>query len=986
MKSFPQIQEALGSLPDYPKIYLLGSTGAGKTSIVRAILDTASDAFPSTLQTRTTVAPTEYVISSTLPFKSSFIFKGQDDIENSLLEILETAIEKAIVFENNTQLDNSYTLISYLEETPDERFRLKYILSEDLLKELDRYIIDTIMPKIEKNAEEEKLLNSKKIRAEIEYLVKRILDAIIEKAKEICPDYKLFSDEIYTIENITDKKEFISRNKALLKSEVNSISPLIEYARIEGNLLASWIPSEYEFILIDGEGIGHNLKELKSSLSTRHLDFFNFSDSILLVEKSDDPFITGGKNAIETIFLNGYSKKFKLVFSKTDKLDSKDYKPILNKRVGNIENALKESNIQFNLNQNQKYYLSNLDKTANEITQKEIIRFFQNIREDFKNHKENLIDLEYDFEALFLNLNTTDFLKKWDEQLRNEHWAIVKAFSKRMSLKEGEYRYLKPILEYHTIIMQEINLFLQKPNQLNSEVYYAQNQIKQKFSTKLLQYIRNEFMISCEKDWQNAFAQSGEGSSKIRKLLIQKIFNNFIPKEVDSDGFTQLKLQIKNYLIAAGAKEVSNTIKISIKKVEIKNIYGFRNLEWTLNPNTNILIGKNGVGKSSVLKILDAQFSENNKRNILQKFKNPTVKITINKEYENGGNKDIAIEDNAHLQNIDIILIDTFDIAPQSVSECKENCDKEQSLLDSELVGLMPRFDAYQIKLNKKFEEKNTTNKAEITRILEAITNGSVEEAVKIQKLKEDENNIKSEIYKPLNDFRAVIDGMFKDTNKKINLEVIEKSFSISSQENELDPVDLSSGEKQILIIFLTILLKENKPYILMMDEPENSLHSEWQINFVNNIRKLNQNVQIIIATHNPLLMLDRDGDEIGIISVDNETVDTNGIGTKYLDVSATLLNYPQISSLVGKSMQEKIHKLFFLKTKDNLSEDDKNEKNKLEIELGQTVASNFIYDRHYLQFLKFIQKNKEIDFDKLTEISDEEMNALLGEFKDLFQ
>lgn len=986
MKSFLQIQEALGSLPNYPKIYLLGSTGAGKTSIVRAILDTASDAFPSTLQTRTTVAPTEYVISSTLPFKSSFIFKGQDDIENSLLEILETAIEKAIVFENNTQPDNSYTLISYLEETPDERFRLKYILSEDLLKEFDRYIIDTIMPKIEKNTEEEKLLNSKKIRAEIEYLVKRILDAITEKAKEICPDYKLFSDEIYTIENITDKKEFIFRNKALLKSEVNSISPLIEYARIEGDLPASWIPSEYEFILIDGEGIGHNLKELKSSLSTRHLDFFNFSDSILLVEKSDDPFIAGGKNAIETIFLNGYSKKFKLVFSKTDKLDNRDYKPILDKRVGNIENALKESNIQFNLNQSQKYYLSNLDKAANETTQKEIIKFFQNIREDFKNHKENLIDLEYDFEALFLNLNTTDFLKKWDEQLRNEHWAIVKAFSKRMSLKEGEYRYLKPILEYHTIIMQEINLFLQKPNQLNSEVYYSQNQIKQEFSTKLLQYIRNEFMIGCEKDWQNAFAQSGEGSSKIRKLLIQKIFNNFIPKEMDSDGFRQLKLQIKNYLIAAGAKEVSNTIKISIKKIEIKNIYGFRNLEWTLNPNTNILIGKNGAGKSSVLKILDAQFSENNKRNILQKFKNPTVKITINKEYENGGNKDIAIEDNAHLQNIDIILIDTFDIAPQSVSECKENCDKEQSLLDSELVRLMPRFDAYQIKLNKKFEEKNTTNKTEITRILEAITSGNVEEAVKIQKLKENENNIKSEVYKPLNDFRAVIDGMFKDTNKKINLEVIEKSFSISSQENELDPVDLSSGEKQILIIFLTILLKENKPYILMMDEPENSLHSEWQINFVNNIRKLNQNVQIIIATHNPLLMLDRDGDEIGIISIDNETVDTNGIGTKYLDVSATLLNYPQISSLVGKSMQEKIHKIFSLKTKDNLSEDDKNEKNELEIELGKTVASNFIYDRHYLQFLKFIQENKEIDFDKLTEISEDEMNALLGEFKDLFQ
>jgi len=113
--------------------------------------------------------------------------------------------------------------------------------------------------------------------------------------------------------------------------------------------------------------------------------------------------------------------------------------------------------------------------------------------------------------------------------------------------------------------------------------------------------------------------------------------------------------------------------------------------------------------------------------------------------------------------------------------------------------------------------------------------------------------------------------------------------------------------------------------------------------------------------------------------------VDTSGEGTKYLDVSATLLNYPQISSLVGKDMQEKINKLFSLKIKENLSEEDEKEKDTLEIELGKTVASNFIYDRHYLQFLKFTQENKGIDFDKLTEISEDEMNELLGEFKDLF-
>ncbi|MBN2782050.1 MAG: hypothetical protein JXQ66_02290, partial [Campylobacterales bacterium] len=306
MKSFQQIQEVLGTLPNYTKIYLLGSTGAGKTSIVRAILDTANEAFPTTLQTRTTVAPTEYVIDVDKPFKSTFIFKQKDDIENSLNEIIENAIEKAILMQQNeNNIENSYSVLQYLEETPDERFRLKYILAEELLKKFDEYIIKNILPIIDKNQNDEKTLNSNQIRAEITYLSNQMLDAIIDKTKEICPDYTLFSNELYTIEHITDKKEFILKNKALLKSELNSISPLIEYARIEGDLSAQWVKKDFNFILIDGEGIGHNLKEIKNSLSTRHLDFFNFSDSILLVEKSDDPFITGGKNAIETIFLNG---------------------------------------------------------------------------------------------------------------------------------------------------------------------------------------------------------------------------------------------------------------------------------------------------------------------------------------------------------------------------------------------------------------------------------------------------------------------------------------------------------------------------------------------------------------------------------------------------------------------------------------------------------------------------------------------------------
>ena len=67
----------------------------------------------------------------------------------------------------------------------------------------------------------------------------------------------------------------------------------------------------------------------------------------------------------------------------------------------------------------------------------------------------------------------------------------------------------------------------------------------------------------------------------------------------------------------------------------------------------------------------------------------------------------------------------------------------------------------------------------------------------------------------------------------------------------------LSSGEKQLIIVMLTILLQRNQESILIMDEPEISMHLDWQRNLIQNIQKLNPNCQIILATHSPGIIMD---------------------------------------------------------------------------------------------------------------------------------
>ena len=59
-----------------------------------------------------------------------------------------------------------------------------------------------------------------------------------------------------------------------------------------------------------------------------------------------------------------------------------------------------------------------------------------------------------------------------------------------------------------------------------------------------------------------------------------------------------------------------------------------------------------------------------------------------------------------------------------------------------------------------------------------------------------------------------------------------------------------------MLVFLLTVLVVDRQPYVLFMDEPEISLHVEWQQKLITLIRQLNPNVQIILTTHSPAMIM----------------------------------------------------------------------------------------------------------------------------------
>lgn len=111
-------------------------------------------------------------------------------------------------------------------------------------------------------------------------------------------------------------------------------------------------------------------------------------------------------------------------------------------------------------------------------------------------------------------------------------------------------------------------------------------------------------------------------------------------------------------------------------------------------------------------------------------------------------------------------------------------------------------------------------------------------------------NEKKNNINKPKITFIEELNKLFQRKELYIN----EKNELLVRTQSgkEFNLINLSSGEKQLLIILGESLLQENKSHIYIADEPELSLHVDWQEKLVNSLKGVNPNSQIIFATHSP--------------------------------------------------------------------------------------------------------------------------------------
>ena len=257
-----------------------------------------------------------------------------------------------------------------------------------------------------------------------------------------------------------------------------------------------------------------------------------------------------------------------------------------------------------------------------------------------------------------------------------------------------------------------------------------------------------------------------------------------------------------------------------IKQIEIDSLWsGKKHILWTLDPHVNILSGINGVGKST---ILNKVFKSVNTNGDLINHLLKGVRITAEPEDATHVRFDIIRSlDSPMLDNETLNLVDT----------------RIRSALDFQLYHLQRKYLDYQVNIGN--------------RIISELQLGNADAA--------------QHLSQPKTRFQDMIDELYDDTGKKIVRTANEIRFSQIGE--TLVPYQLSSGEKQMLAILLTVLVEDQQPYILFMDEPEVSLHIEWQKRLIDLIVELNPNVQIILTTHSPAVIMNGWVDKVTEVS-----------------------------------------------------------------------------------------------------------------------
>ena len=380
---FAALREAVIALPEsgpdgYRRVLFLGTTGAGKTTLVRQLIGTdPKERFPSTSTAKTTIHDTEIVLAEG-GWRAVVTFASSDEVREHLNECISAAVLAAA-----NKADDAEVLRRLLNHV-NQRFRFNYVLGNgpavvprcsdfddddeesegevDPLSEEERDVIDVagttemLARTVEKMHKFARRLGNE-LRAELgvrgddervaEELFEEELDNLlrddeefhqvtdalmeeIEKRFDLLPPGKVRKTrQSWPIAwsgewPVEERAEFIgaisrfSSNYAPFFGQL--LTPLVNGVRVAGPFTPTWNRSELpKLVLLDGEGLGHTPTS-SSAVSTTVSRRIETADAVLLVDSATQPMQAAPLAAMQEVVMTGNARKLIMAFTHFDEV------------------------------------------------------------------------------------------------------------------------------------------------------------------------------------------------------------------------------------------------------------------------------------------------------------------------------------------------------------------------------------------------------------------------------------------------------------------------------------------------------------------------------------------------------------------------------------------------------------------------------------------------------------------------------------------
>lgn len=329
-------------------------------------------------------------------------------------------------------------------------------------------------------------------------------------------------------------------------------------------------------------------------------------------------------------------------------------------------------------------------------------------------------------------------------------------------------------------------------------------------------------------------------------------------------------------------------MSVKIEKVFIESLFDNKNIDWKLK-DVNVLVGKNGAGKTTILQLINAVILNNSKSDSLNfcesvslYFKNEEAKdksITlVNQSALKKHAKSIYIsqEDyfNKIIENQLKDAMSKFEIKRKHSNNRVENfkisnfqtdfIDNFKNSIKKSILKDLENDENIEIFCNEKYKENSTNLSVEYISTINMSAN-SINNITKSDgkntnfldyEIREELNNLlKSKNTTNKRNLIDALNSMFSDSNKKVEIKNQDLLFTLENGKT-IGYNSLSSGERQVIYIFIKVIKASINNSLILMDEPEISLHLSWQENLLTAIRKVNKNSQIIIVTHSPAIVM----------------------------------------------------------------------------------------------------------------------------------